>query len=170
MTYCKDGSVINDHCCCDGSVNGELTIVLLDQQQSTKTFYILSLHYIHSMLQWLWKMEPSPWFLIDFFVFHFLQFLHAACVSRRVLRFDLRVKKSIERRNDARTNNSCVKNWTIVGFVMQRVVIIQNLKLSQLFIIQLRNNNSSKFKNTRLMKQFLQKKLLSMKLKFDVLL
>ncbi|KAG6799258.1 hypothetical protein HZU73_05361 [Apis mellifera caucasica] len=21
MTYCKDGSVINDHCCCDGSVN-----------------------------------------------------------------------------------------------------------------------------------------------------
>lgn len=46
----------------------------------------------------------------------------------------------------------------------------RNLKLSQLFIIQLWNNNSSKFKNTRLMKQFLQKKLLSMKLKFDVLL
>ncbi|XP_070157399.1 uncharacterized protein [Polyergus mexicanus] len=21
MTYCKDGSVINDHCCCDGSFN-----------------------------------------------------------------------------------------------------------------------------------------------------
>lgn len=110
MTYCKDGSVINDHCCCDGSVNGELTIVLLDQQQSTKTFYILSLHYIHSMLQWLWKMEPSPWFLIDFFVFHFLQFLHAACVSRRVLRFDLRVKnRSKEGTMRART----IRAWRI---------------------------------------------------------
>ena len=24
MTYCKDGSVIADHCCCDSSYNGKI--------------------------------------------------------------------------------------------------------------------------------------------------
>lgn len=119
MTYCKDGSVINDHCCCDGSVNGKLTMFfyLLKKSYTMQNFLYSILHYTFNVAM---IMKNGTITLISNRFLCFTFYNYVACVFRRVLHRFTCKNRSKERAMCVRT----IRAWRIdhtndVGLIMQ---------------------------------------------------